>query len=273
MLFFEHFILGAIQGIAEWLPVSSEGLIVLASAWFSDGVIDLSDIIRFSLFLHLGTFFAALVYLRRDVWKLLQGLFWHTPDAWTCQTTRFLIISTGISGIIGIVLLYAVGKVAETFKLGTRGIMAAVGILLVVTGLLQLKKQRISGSQTSGDLRRGENLTLYDGVLLGLAQGISVLPGISRSGITVAALLMRRIDDVEALRLSFLMSLPIVFAGNIAINAMFFTEIKSADMAAFVASFVFGILTIYALLRVARRMNFGWFAVMFGCLTFVSIFF
>jgi len=266
----EYFVLGIIQGISEWLPVSSEGLIVLASTWFSGSAIDLPDLIRFSLFLHLGTFFAAFVYLRRDVWKLLQGLFWHTPDAWTRQTTRFLIISTGISGIVGVLLLYAIGEAAETFELGARGIMVAVGALLLITGWLQLKKQRISGSQISGDLRRGENLALSDGILLGLVQGFAVLPGISRSGITVATLLMRKIDDTEALRLSFLMSLPIVLAGNILLNAQFFTEIKSADVVALAASFVFGLATIHVFLRIARRVNFGWFAIGFGVLMMIT---
>jgi undecaprenyl-diphosphatase len=267
----EHFIVGAIQGVAEWLPVSSEGAVVFMRAWLFSGELDLKELVRFSLFLHAGTFLAALVYLRADVWRILKSLFWHTPDEWTRATTRFLIVSTGVSGVIGFALLQVVQQAVFSLELGSYGLMAAVGALLVITGFIQLKRKTIpkggflqEKTNVVETLRGGGNLTLIDSLIAGIAQGFAVLPGISRSGSTVAVLLLRKIDDAEALRLSFLMSLPIVLAGNIILNAQFFLHINSANLVALGSSFFFGLLSIHALMHVARRVNFGWFVVGFG---------
>lgn len=258
----ESIILGAIQGIAEWLPISSEGAIVLVKNNFFGGGA-LSDTIQLALFLHLGTFFAALVYFRHDVASLLKALVRYRvssgPDR---RLLRFLILATLVSAVLGGILFWLIGRIESDSAFTGRAVTAAVGALLLVTAYLQLKAGK------EGERELGEKIRT-DGILLGVVQGLAVLPGLSRSGLTVAALLLRKFRDTEALRLSFLMSLPMVLAGNIVLNLGDFS-ITPALLAGLLASFVFGLLTIDILLKLARKIQFGYFVLVFGILTIAA---
>lgn len=260
----EDIVLGIIQGVAEWLPVSSEGLLVLAKRNLFGSEADLETIVREALFLHLGTFLAALVYFRHDVLSLL-GVARHYRSAPDGQRAviRFLAVATVISGLLGVFLLAALSGIEDQLVLGGRVLTIAIGVLLLVTGILQLRASE-DGAKAAGELERS------DDILLGVAQGIAVLPGLSRSGLTVSALLLRGFDRAVALRLSFLMSLPIVLAGNIALNIRD-TEVTAGSFAGLAAAFVFGILTIDLLLRAAKRINFGYFVTAFAVLVIASV--
>lgn len=261
----EHIILGAVQGVAEWLPISSEGMIVLVKANFFGGG-EIGALVREALWLHLGTFFAALVYFRRDVAALARAVFSYAQGSTEeKKLLQFLLVSTGISGALGFLLLEGV---AEAFgQASAAAVTGGIGVLLLVTGGLQAKAER---QKTA--LRGTADLRLSDSVLLGVVQALAVLPGLSRSGFTVSALLLRRIRDTEALRLSFLMSLPIVLAGNIFLNAKELTSLNNASLAGLFASFVFGLATIHALLAFARRVRFSIFVIAFGLLMILAAF-
>lgn len=260
----EEIVLGIIQGVAEWLPVSSEGLLVLAKRDLFGSEADLETIVREALFLHLGTFLAALVYFRRDVVSLLEAARRYPSAPHGMRTViRFLAVATITSGLIGVFFLAALSGIEDQLAIGGRVLTVAIGVLLLVTGLLQLKASAGGGKEAS-ELERSDDL------LLGVAQGIAVLPGLSRSGLTVSALLLRGFDRAVALRLSFLMSLPIVLAGNIVLNIRD-TEVTVASFAGLAASFAFGILTIDLLLRAARTINFGYFVIAFAVLVFASV--
>jgi len=251
--------LGVIQGIAEWLPVSSEGMIALVETNFF-GKSDVGGIVRLALFLHLGTFLAALIYLRREVKAILISLIRYrssTPEE--RSILHFLIISTIFSGLLGITLLKGLEQFESQIEFSGRTLTALIGILLLVTAWLQLKKKDF-GTRMAGDLNS------KDSILLGLAQGLAVLPGLSRSGLTVSVLLLRKVDDENALKLSFLLSLPIVLAGNIILNLEMFTSISSAALWGLVLSFIFGLATIHILIKLARKINFGYFVGIFGFL-------
>ena len=260
----EQIILGTIQGIAEWLPISSEGAIVLtASKFFSN--LDIETLLKNALFLHLGTFFAALVYFHREVAQIIKNVLKYPKLKEKDQNLiHFLLIATLVSGGIGFGAFSMIQDIELFTSNAGRGITILVGVALLITGLLQL--------QSDGKGKRTEDkLTPMDGLITGIAQGFAVVPGISRSGITVATLLMRDIDKRTALTLSFLLSLPIVLGGNIVLNAnesVFNTEM----LLGFVASFVFGLLTIDLLLKVARRINFGKFIIGFALLTLIAAF-
>ena len=117
-------------------------------------------------------------------------------------------------------------------------------------------------------------MTKKDALFAGVLQGIAVLPGLSRSGLTVAALLFRKIKETDALKLSFLMSLPVVLGGNIVLNFLDDgIEFNTSSLVALGASFVVGLLTIKYLLKISQKINFGWFAIGFGVLTLISLFF
>jgi undecaprenyl-diphosphatase len=260
---FEYIILGVVQGIAEWLPISSEGTIILVREVFFPGDSILSSI-SIALFLHLGTFLAVLVYFWRDVKKiLLDILHWKKSKPKDRSLIFFLLIATLISGILGLVLLYILGSFEEKVSLAGSFVMGLVGILLLITGVLQLKARE-------SDLANSEP-NQKDALLLGIVQGFAALPGLSRSGLTVSALLLRKYSKEEALRLSFLLSLPIVLGGNIILNLSGFA-INAEKLVGLLFSFIFGLATIHALIILARKINFGWFVIVFGLLSILAAF-
>lgn len=261
----EKIILGIVQGISEWLPVSSEALIVLIKTNFQDVNSNLSTTIQEALFLHFGTFLAALFYFRKEVKKLIDTLIsFNKAKKDDRLVFNFLIVSTFISGFLGFILLKTIEGIEDKFTLTGKTITFAVGLLLLITAYLQVKQKETGVKQI-------RNLSITDGVLLGAAQGASVLPGLSRSGLTVSLLLLRRFDKALSLKLSFLMSLPIVFLGNILLNIKYFRATTDAFWG-LIPSFFFGLLTIDLLLKLAKRVNFGYFVLVFGLITLLTVF-
>lgn len=261
ILIIQQIVLGIVQGITEWLPVSSSGILALILSNFFN-VTNIPEIITQALFLHLGTFFAALVYFRKDVSKLFYALFkWKKSSPDYQKIFSFLFISTLISGAIGLAIL----QLLDSFSLEITGkaITFGVGFLLLITGIFQIKVK-------SRGLRNVSNIKKKDSVLLGFAQGFSVLPGLSRSGITISSLLIDKFDDTTALRLSFLMSLPIVLFGNLLLNWGDFT-INNIAIYGVLASFVFGLATIHGMMKLSRKINFGYFVLIFALLMMASI--
>lgn len=260
---YQNIILGIIQGIFEWIPISSSAFITFVmSNLFS--ITDVDFILRNALMLHLGTFFAALIYFRRDVTKLFISLFnYKRSNIETKKILNFLILSTIISGIIGFGILKFIDSSSNNFTLTGKTIALFVALFLLITGILQLNIK-------NKGIKDSKNLKLSDGIILGLAQGVSAIPGLSRSGMTVSSLLLRKFDDTTSLRLSFLMSLPIVLIANIllSINEFIFT---STAIYGLIFSFIFGILTIHMLMRIAKKINFGWFVLIFAVLMGISI--
>ena len=256
----EYALLGTIQGVAEWLPVSSEGLIVLFSSYVFPGF-SLSEAVHLALFLHLGTFLAALVYLFDDVVGLCKSITnFKKAEAATQKELVFLAGATGITAIVGFPLLTLINETSTLLSTSTFTIGLIVGTLLIVTGGLHLAYQSTAGERTS------EDLTTTDALLTGIFQGMAGLPGLSRSGLTVAAMLMRGIKDQDALRYSFLLSLPVVLGGNIILNADTLASPGVNEIVALLFSFVFGLLTIHALLKVARHISWGTFTIAAGVL-------
>lgn len=263
---FQQLFLGIIQGIFEWLPISSSGFTALAMTNLFH-VTDINLILRYSLFLHLGTFFAALIYFRREVADLFVSMFhYKSSDIETKKTLKFLIITTIISGIIGLIIL----KLLENYEDKLTGIIITlfIGVLLLITGILQI-------SIKNSGLKKEKEIKNSDSILLGFTQGISFLPGLSRSGTTVSVLLLRKFKGESALRLSFLMSLPVVLFANIFLNIsnFSFSGYPLYGLYGVIASFIFGIITIYGLMRLSKKVNFGWLLVIFAILMIVSIIF
>jgi undecaprenyl-diphosphatase len=261
---FQNILIGIVQGITEWIPVSSSAFLVLIFSNFFH-ITDINFILQNALMLHLGTFFAALIYFRRDVAKLFVSLFkYRKSNTETRKTLNFLIIATIISGLIGLLILKAITQAQNNLNVTGKVISLSVGFLLLITGIIQLRIK-------NKGLKKPVHLKNSDGILLGFAQGLSTLPGLSRSGITVSTLLLRKFDDTTALKLSFLMSLPIVLIGNIFLNVFDFSFTLNS-IYGLLASFIFGILTIHILMKVSKKINFGWFVLIFAILMMASIF-
>ncbi len=260
---FEYILLGTIQGIAEWLPVSSEGLIVLAKTNILHSSDSLAATISQALFLHFGTFLAAFVYFFKDVLFLTKAIFnYSAQKEQTKKTLNFLIITTLISGVFGMSLLFILTNFVSQFEATGKTLTLIIGFLLLGTATLELKNKQ----QGYKDLN---NLNYKEGIFLGFIQGCAALPGFSRSGLTVSALLLRKFEKKHALKLSFLMSLPLVLGGNILLHANNFSW-SLAHFYGLLSSFIFGLATIHILLKIAEKINFGFFMLGFGLLTILS---
>lgn len=242
--------LAMLQGLTEWLPVSSEGIVTLAGAWLFN--LTLSEALAFALWLHLGTAIAALVYLRREVLSLIREVL--TIPRRPSPLLSFTVLSVLSSGAVGFPLLLAFANLST---LGGASAMIAIGLLMLPTGWLQLKHPP-KATRARGDL------TWADGLLVGIAQGFAVLPGLSRSGLTVAFLLARRIERREALALSFLIGIPASLGAAIFASAETAPGgIPAGALGAVVAAIV-GLLAMRVLLDIASRIRLGAFVLLTG---------
>jgi len=259
----ENVVLGIAQGISEWLPVSSEGILILLKTNLFHSKESISATIRLALFYHFGTFLSALIYFRRDVTQLIKALVrFRSSDQSTQKLFVFLLVSTVISGCIGIVLLFFLERAFNDFSRAQTMITLGIGILLLVTAFFEFKSKK-DGYKSIHDLK------ITDSIILGIVQGCATLPGLSRSGLTVSTLLLRKFDKPYALQLSFLMSLPIVLLGNIVLNVKYLSW-SWGSLTGLLCSFLGGLMTIHLLLKLAQKINFAYFVLLFGCLTILS---
>jgi len=248
----ELLIVGAIQGFLEFLPVSSSGNVTLILMNFFK--LTPSESFSLSLFLHLGTLLAVLVYFRKDIINILKNIK-------TDKTSHFLVVSTILTGVVGLPIYIVLKSIFENIKIDIGNII--IGLFLIATGII-LKYRSKSG------FKKVQDSNIWDMIIAGAAQGVSIIPGISRSGSTLAVLLGRGFDKEEALRISFLMSIPAIIGGIVleAKDTSFITNNYPALISAFITS----IIVIKLLLEFARRLNFSYFCIGLGAITvFISL--
>lgn len=240
MAVFESILWGLVQGLTEFLPISSSGHLVLVPAFLGVDQPDLAT----SAVLHLGTLAAVVAYYRRD----LIGLTRFRQDAGARRVLSLLAIGT-IPAVIGVFVEDQIGSIQED--------PTAVAIALLVTGVVLF----ISGLFMSGRITL-ERLPMRDGLLIGIAQAFALIPGISRSGMTITAGMARDLDRSEAARFSFLLAVPAI-AG-----AGFLQGLELLDaggfgpelLAGLVVAAVSGYLAIAVLLRALTRFGLRPFA-------------
>lgn len=257
-------LLGVVQGVLEWLPVSSEGGVALALSLVTGESGGVST--RFALVLHVGTAVAAFAYYRGELFDIARDApDWRPSAAFdaTNADLSFLGVATLTSGVVGIGVYLLFREVVS--ELAGGGFVAAVGALLVVTGLVQ----RVAETYGLGEREWPDPL---DAVLVGAMQGLALLPGVSRSGTTVSVLLLRGHDGEGALRLSFLLSIPASLgAGLLVVLGDGVPAVSPlAAVLALVASAVVGYLTVGALVALVRRVAFWGICVGFGALAVAS---
>lgn len=268
----EQLVLGIFQGIVEWLPFSSEGILLfIKTVIFNESEINLELFIREALYLHFGTFFAALIYFWKDVKELFRGaLNYKSTDIITRKTINFLFISTLISGglfLFGYFLLELLKinlSLSTEFTLTSQILLFVLGGFLIITGVTQIKSSKRG-------IRQIYHLKPKDGLFAGFMQSLAAFPGLSRSGLTVSSLLFRRVDETVALKLSFLMSLPVILILNLV--SLFRgggMELAEGFVWGFLASFLFGYLTIGGLMKLSRRIKFGGFVIIVAILVILS---
>lgn len=211
MNFIQAILMGIVQGLSEFLPISSSAHLVFTSNFYKvmkniPIVQSSNEEVFFDIMVHLGTLIAVLFFFRKDVAKILKAM-WHalrTKD-WSDKEAKLgLFIVAGT--VITVALALPINEIAE--KLVYKP--AIVGILLFITGFTLLyseyKSKKIETKTDSVDLKTS--------ILIGLAQGLAALPGFSRSGWTIATGLFCGLDRVTAARYSFLLSIPIILGAS-----------------------------------------------------------
>ncbi len=180
-------LLGIIQGIAEWLPISSKTQVLIASHYLLN--LDVSIAYTFGLFMEMGSIGSALIYFRQDVKRVFYDKF----------LLKFLIIVTVFTGLIGVPLYIVSDKLLQN-AYNPSIPMIFLGMALIADGIY-IRYSRIR-------TREFRNLTMKEMILIGIAQGIAALPGVSRSGMTVSTMLVLGINPEDAFHYSYLAYIP-----------------------------------------------------------------
>jgi undecaprenyl-diphosphatase len=213
MTIFQAIVLGVIQGLTEFLPISSSGHLVLVEEFLQWNIAS-DQIFIFNILVQMGTLVAVIYYFWNDLIALISE-FWHTKVMRDVEgdeennTIIYIIIATIPVGILGVLIN---GFVEETFSniIATGGFLIFTAILMVLAEKTE-KKNRLD-----------EKVNLIDAILMGLFQAIAIFPGVSRSGSTISAGLFRGLSRKTAAKFSFLMSIPVmVSAGVWALNDIF----------------------------------------------------
>ncbi|EMA63073.1 undecaprenyl-diphosphate phosphatase [Halorubrum lipolyticum] len=247
---------GTVQGIVEWLPVSSQGNLSLVLTLLGT---DPAVAVQLALFLQVGTTLSAATYYRHEIQTALNAVpGWRPRNAYEGDNAiaSYVVIASFMTGVVGIPLyIFAVDLAGQL----TGGVfIAVIGLLLLATGVLQFASESVSmGGQTAP--------TLTDSLLVGAVQGLAILPGISRSGMTTSVFLFRSYEPPAAFRLSFLLSIPASLGAAVLtlLSAGGLPGISpTAAVVALSVSAIVGYLTIDALMRVVERVPF--WAVCFG---------
>lgn len=250
MNIWEAIIVGIVQGLAEFLPISSSGHIVLTQALL--GIQENS--LSFEIVLHLGTLLSVLIYFRVSLWKLCQSLW--TKDM---KEERMTIFWLGVATVPAVIAYKLFG---DYFKAAYDKPVLVSGLLLLTAALLFVPK--IIKNKTA-------NIGAKSSLLMGIGQALAILPGISRSGSSIAAGLVSGVKAEKAAEFSFLMSIPAI-AGGFVLNlkdeaeklGSWVTALDSCTSQAYiwgaVASAIVGLLAISLAMKVVKKGKLEYFS-------------
>lgn len=252
-------LLGILQGLTEFFPVSSSGHLALAGHWFGLHEPDL----RFDILVHLATLAAIFVYFRKDWLQLAKVLANRDSGDMPRAMPIYLIVASIPAALVGIFLKDHISMI--------HGQPQIVGICLLVTGVTLLAGLRLRKQGLPLD-----KLTWGVVIAMGLAQALAVMPGISRAGTTIMMGLFLGLGRQAAARFSFLMAVPVIGgAGLLAIKDLFETrgsltaEVITAYGAGFVAALLSGFFALVFLMRLLEARRFFYFG--FYCLIVGSL--
>lgn len=232
----EAFILGAVQGLTEFLPVSSSGHLVIFQHLF--GIHE--GPITFDVLVHMGTLIAVIVAFWDDIVSICR----HPFD----RLTWLIVVGCIPAGLAGFLLAPLFEKAFES--------LLVVGIGLFITGLL-LKVSEYLANQHFG-LKTSNETSYKDALFIGIIQAIAIVPGISRSGSTIAAGLVSGLDREFAARYSFLLSIPVIIgAGIFQLQDLFVSGIPARNIVPYIigplTAALFGYFAITVVMKMVRR--------------------
>jgi undecaprenyl-diphosphatase len=250
-------LLGAVEGITEFLPVSSTGHLTVVEKLLGYRIDD-PDITAFTAIIQVGAILATVIYLRRDIVRLLRALFVGLAHREQRSEPDFRM---AIAVILGSIPIGIVGLLFQDVIETSLRSLVVVGIALIVWSGPMLYADR-----TARQDRHEPDVTWRDTLVIGIVQCLSLVPGVSRSGATMSIGLLRGIDRVTVTRLSFLLSIPALLGAGVLQTAQEFDAIGSgvgwpATLLATAVSFVVAYVAVAWLLRFIARHSFVVFIV------------
>lgn len=261
MTLFDAILLGLVQGLAEFLPISSSGHLVIFEYILGA---DQASII-FEVFLHFATLLAILIYFKKDILSI------------KLQEAKLIMISTIPAAIIGILFK---DQLEAIF-----GSILIVSLLLIVTGILNLitdrKLVKLKGLAKLKQVITTKEIGIKEALIIGFFQAFAILPGISRSGSTVASGILQNVDRVKAFRFSFLMVIPVILGAsilqlieaiNIGVSNFDLINLFVGGLTAFLSGFMSLKVFEYVIKR-ARLEIFGYYCIGLGLLSALFILF
>lgn len=248
----EAVILGITQGLTEFLPVSSSGHLELGKAILGSKALPKESLL-FTVVLHFATALSTIVVFRKDVIDILSGLYKGIASRTWTEEAKFsakIIVSMIPAVIIGY-------KYERAFEELFGNNILLVGSMLIVTAVLLFLADRAKKTH--------KKVSLLDGFIIGIAQGIAMLPGISRSGATISTSVLLGIDKTKAARFSFLMVVPLIFGkiakdiltGEIDYTSSNFTYLSVG----FIAAFLSGLIACTWMIKLVKQSKLTYFAI------------
>ncbi len=258
MTYLEAILLGIIQGLTEFLPVSSSGHLEIAKALFGDDSLP-EESLTFTVILHFATALSTMVIFRKEITEILKGLFqfkWNEE----LQFSLKIIASMLPAVFVG---LFFEEKLTSFFG----GNLLLVGSMLIVTALLLLLADKAKNTT--------KNVSYKNAFIIGISQAIAMLPGISRSGATISTSVLLGIDRTKAARFSFLMVVPLIFgkvAKDILGGEISFVSSEIGMMGAgFIAAFIAGLFACNWMIALVKRSKLSYFAIYCAIVGLIAI--
>ena len=254
----EAIILGLIQGLTEFLPVSSSGHLELAKAVLGDSSIP-EESLTFTVILHFATALSTLAVLRKEVVKIFKGLFQLKRNE-EMKFSLKIILSMTPAVIIGLLF-------EEQLEAFFGGKILFVGLMLLVTALLLLLADKSKNTT--------KNVSFSSALVIGISQAIAMLPGISRSGATISTSVMLGVDRIKAARFSFLMVVPLIFgkvAKDVLAGNINFEISQAIPMTAgFIAAFISGLLACNWMITLIKKSKLSYFSIYCAIIGLIAI--
>lgn len=254
MNWFEALVLGAIQGLSEFLPISSSAHLIIVQRLFK---IQVDNSLEFEIFLHLASLLAVLIYFKKDLVIIIKGfisyiVFKRDEDYISFRFGCFLMVSTLITGLLG--------KMLQSMSGDSITNSATIGLALIITGIFLIL---IEHGIKPGE-RNEKRLKWRDAIVVGFGQSLAIFPGISRAGSTLVTALWSGLSKETAVRYSFLLSIPIILSISIlelpSMSLKYFKEYLLESSIAFAASFIFAIIGIKWLIVMVNKTKLSYFA-------------
>jgi len=249
MTIWQAFILGIVQGVTEFLPISSSGHLVI-TPYLLGWKIPEAQVFTFDVLIQMGTLIAVIIYFWKYLWKIViavvKGLIDKKPFGSQDAKLGWLVVLSTIPALLG--GLFLKDQVEAAFHS-----VQITAVFLLVTALLLWVAERLSKQ-----MKKMEDLSTLDAFIIGCFQVLAIFPGLSRSGSTIAGGILRKLKREEAAKFSFLMSIPVMLgAGVMSINDLLevpnLTEFLPVVLVGFITSGIVGFISIHWLLKFLNK--------------------